>query len=1436
MRWWRPLAWTSAAILFLTAVAWAVLLFQILPRIDQWRDALSQQATRALGVPVQIGRVSGRSESGWPVLTLNEVRLLDASGQVALRLPAVTARLSPSSLWPTALWRREWRLDRLVITGPELDIRRDVQGAIYVAGLRMDAPKQTGAGESAADWLLSQPLIRIDGGQVRWRDEKIGAPTIALRQVDVSLRSRPGLGRHWHELSVAATPPAEFGQRLSLEVAMTQPLWQVGRVLIPEGASVPWWRQMVGSAPRPSQWETWSGIVRANLPWVDVQRLRQHVALPFDVAGGRGRLRAELSVYKGRPQGLALDADVQDVSVRLARELAPLAFKKVSGWVSVSHESEVTGLSYQNLSFETAEGLFWPRSSASLEWRHAPWSGTNLDESVWKLTRGGVFQAERLDLALLARLADRLPLSRRVRAALEDLAPQGVGSGLEWRWEGPLDSPQTYRTKGRFAGLAWSSSKEAGWPGLAHANVSFDADEGGGRAELAVEQGWIEFPDVFEEPRIPLTAMQSVLNWQIKRSSRPGVAPDVDLYVKRTEFANPDAQGELEGHWQTGARPDQPLVPRWPGILTLNGRLAKGQASRVWRYLPMALPSSARYYVRDALKQGQGEKVTFSVEGDLNAFPFKNDVGGRFRVKVPVRQVTLDYAPTEHGAGQPYWPAFSSLDGDLIFEGQRMRIEGAQGRLGALGTGGYTLRNVTGQIDDLGQDNPHLTIKGQGEGPLDDVLKYLSTSPVGAWTGNMLSVAHGSGNGSLQLALDIPLDQVERTTLKGRVILKEGDQAALRLTPSLPLFESVVGDIAFTETALTVKARTRVWGQPVVVDGQRDASGAPRFVAQGVMTAEGLRQAQEWPLLAQLGTRLSGQSPFTVTVAIPKGSPGNPAAGLPVVEVTSTLQGMAAALPAPLNKAADSVWPLKVSYRNEDAQGHTDALMVDLANPQTPGLPDGAPWLKVDLRRDVTGAETRVLRGAISLIQMGPGVVAAMPTLPAKGVSLQVAMPTLDLDAWQGLRKVFHAQDAETPSSEASNSYVPDTMAIQAGTVQYQQRTLKDVSATVAHPGEGVWRAQLESQQVAGQIEWVPDVSPTVQTASHGAGRIVARLTRLTIPAAEAQSIEDQAAEQILSADSTGASVPALDIVIDQFNWRGLSLGRLEVEASNRLLPLTAEAAIPEWRLTKFRLGAPEAQLTATGAWSAQAPSTVLRRLGLTPRLRPRSSFDFTLDLQNLGDTLTRLGLPKTIRGGKGKVTGQVSWQGSPLEPDAATMSGDLSVVINEGQFLKVDPGIAKLLGVLSLQSLPRRLTLDFRDVFMQGFAFDAIDGQIKINQGIAETRNLRMRGVQAVVLMEGQADLIKETQNLHVYVVPDVNAVGASLAYAAINPVVGLGTFLAQVLLRKQVSEASTQEFMVTGSWVDPQVDKVAARTPIPAAASAPAQASAASRLTEGH
>src|SRR5204862_7826185 len=182
----------------------------------------------------------------------------------------------------------------------------------------------------------------------------------------------------------------------------------------------------------------------------------------------------------------------------------------------------------------------------------------------------------------------------------------------------------------------------------------------------------------------------------------------------------------------------------------------------------------------------------------------------------------------------------------------------------------------------------------------------------------------------------------------------------------------------------------------------------------------------------------------------------------------------------------------------------------------------------------------------------------------------------------------------------------------------------------------------------------------------------------------------------------------------------------------------------------------------------------------------------------------------KAIRGGRGQLSGQISWMGSPFAIDYASLAGQVNVAIDAGQFLKVEPGAARLLGVLSLQSLPRRLALDFRDVFQEGFAFDNITGDVTIAQGVARTNNLRMRGVQAAVLMEGSADIEHETQDLRVIVVPEINAATASLAYAVINPAIGLGTFLAQVLLRKPLVAAGTREFRVTGPWGDPKIDKV--------------------------
>lgn len=1416
----RWLGWGMLGVALIAAAVWAFVLIQILPRVDEWRDALTQQATQALGAPVRVGRVVGRADGIWPVLSLREVSILDRQGRTALRLPEVEARLSLASLAPTALLDGELRLDRLVLVAPELDIRRDRDGVLHVAGLNLPAGASTrGEGSAAGDWVLSQSRIQIRQGTVRWSDEYLGAPTLALQQVDLTLRNRPSWRGRVHELSLSATPPAEFGRRFRIDAHMSQPVWLVGQGDAARssqgGATLQagWAPRFEVETTRPADWRTWSGELKVRFEHVDVRRLRQHVRLPVELASGQGAVSASLDLVRGRLSRVGLLTDVRDVRVRLAPELPPMAFKHLSGEVTVGNDDLTASLAYRDLAFTLADGLSWPASSGRLAWHHAPWPN-GWPSSGWGDNQGGEAKADRLDLAQLALLADRLPLPERVRDALSDLAPRGVIEGLSWRWEGAAADPKRYQLKARVRGLGLSESREPGQgrPGLAGADVAVQATEAGGSADLAVREGWLGFPGVFEEPRIALDTLSANVRWTVKPPASEGASSRWQVEVRQARFANAEAAGQLEGTWRTG----ETAQDRLPGHLDLHGSLSRAQATAVWRYLPLTVGESARKYVHHAIRGGVGKDVSFEVTGQLDGFPFPNDQGGRFRVKVPIHEASLDYAPAAITGDAPgvRWTPFTDMAGELAFEGQRMVIRQARGRLGDIGQGAFVLSNVEGRIDDLGAADPVLTIGGQGEGPLNDALTFLAASPLSTHLGAVLTRAQGQGQSALRIDLSIPLNRSIDTQLKGEVTLKEKDRAGIRLGALAPVLTQVRGRIAFTESQLQVQARAKVWGQEMVVDGQRTGDGALRFSAQGQVSADALRQAEEYPFLMRLAPSLSGDTPVSVLVSMAARNGPNAPPALPEVVVSSNLRGIASSLPAPLNKAANQPWPLKVAYRIEDEAGNHDAIQVDLGNPAQAQMTSASmPWLRVDLRRDVRGEWARVQRGLmqLSLPAQGPGA-SPMP-LPAKGVAAQVNTPSLDLKAWQDVLDAMTApasggsqpRPSTAESQAADESLIPETIQVQTAALSWQQRTLRNVSATVQHPAPNVWKVQLDSSQAAGQIDWLPERIPAAANGSHG--RVVARLSRLLVPETEAQALADQAADRLLASEQT-TSLPALDIVIDQFQWRGLDIGRFEVEAVNRLIPVAGGPGLPEWRVTRMKLSNPEAELDAVGNWTALGAQNNTRRAG-EGRTRPRSAFSFTLDLRNSGALMNRLKLPPAIKGGKGKLTGQVSWLGSPLDLDVPSLSGDLKVLLSEGQFLKADAGMARLLGVLSLQALPRRFLLDFRDIFQQGFAFDSVDGDIKVSQGQATTRNLRMRGVQAVVLIEGQADLLRETQDLTVYVVPEINAGTASLAYAAINPVVGLGTFVAQMLLRKQVSEAATTVFRIGGTWADPVVEK---------------------------
>jgi uncharacterized protein YhdP len=155
-------------------------------------------------------------------------------------------------------------------------------------------------------------------------------------------------------------------------------------------------------------------------------------------------------------------------------------------------------------------------------------------------------------------------------------------------------------------------------------------------------------------------------------------------------------------------------------------------------------------------------------------------------------------------------------------------------------------------------------------------------------------------------------------------------------------------------------------------------------------------------------------------------------------------------------------------------------------------------------------------------------------------------------------------------------------------------------------------------------------------------------------------------------------------------------------------------------------------------------------------------------------------------------------------------LNGNLSVDLRHGQILKVDPGVAKLLGVLSLQSLARFATLNFRDVIGEGLPFESVTGTGQISDGIGRTDNFKMVTAPARAEMSGSVDLAQETQDLHVHVVPTVSAGAGVVAATVINPLFGLAALVADFALSKSISKAFALDYAITGSWSKPHVERV--------------------------
>jgi uncharacterized protein YhdP len=478
---------------------------------------------------------------------------------------------------------------------------------------------------------------------------------------------------------------------------------------------------------------------------------------------------------------------------------------------------------------------------------------------------------------------------------------------------------------------------------------------------------------------------------------------------------------------------------------------------------------------------------------------------------------------------------------------------------------------------------------------------------------------------------------------------------------------------------------------------------------------------------------LKGSAPYTATVLSRGKRPTR-------IVVESTLAGVSSDLPPPLDKAAGSALPLRVSLVFGEGAERTFVTLGHV--------------LRAELRR---GGDGRQFERAAVALNPPQGGRLRMPE--ERGTVLAYGkLETLDLDRW-----------LRFGGNGGGESGLKLTTDLAIGKLDAFGRRLENIGVK-ATAEKGGWSAALESKDIVG----------TVSYRDAEGGKLVARMSRFVDPpespsAGPARDLSD---------------LPALDLVADSFNFRGKEFGSMQV---------VAHLEGRDWLLERLAMRNLDGSLIGTGRWRiGEGAST---------------SLVVDVDATDVGRLLERFGYPGMVRGGSAQGQMSVRWNGNPAPVDYASLSGSLSLHAKDGQFLEIDPGIGKLLSLLSLQMLPQRITLDFSDVFSKGFKWNRIDATAQIANGVMETRDFRMQGSAADVAMTGKVDLARETQDVHLRVTPALGASAATVV-GVFNPIAGIATYIGQKALKDPLGQIFSYEYAITGSWANPNVLKLRPRS----------------------
>jgi len=662
---------------------------------------------------------------------------------------------------------------------------------------------------------------------------------------------------------------------------------------------------------------------------------------------------------------------------------------------------------------------------------------------------------------------------------------------------------------------------------------------------------------------------------------------------------------------------------------------------------------------------------------------------------------------------------------------------------------GVIAKQMSLRIDDIGKNKENLVIAGRIRGAVQKMMDYVMASPLKKKLANlkMLSI---KGSALLNLSLQVPLyPENDDVLVNGDLTFKNNTILVKHQLGALPI-EDFTGTLAFNEQGINQSSLAAIaFGYPlnIKIHSVKLPTPATTVSVDTECTVDSLKSHFNLPVLSAMSGSFLVNGLLKLT-----DDPDEP----DTIKFNSSLQGLTINLPTPIGKTHDSKAPLEVN--------------LDL-NPQQS--------IRLRANYDARLSTDILFKPSKEAYELDSGQLrfgsASALNQKKPGLAVVGVLKGFDLQEWKDVLMRFSTEQA---NSSLLNKLRIINVKLDKLTFFKQQFDSMSVKARLLRNKD--WSFSLRQKKISADLNY--HVSTNLLSGHFH----YLHLSKINTSGEDSS----QGASTLLHPEK----IPNLNLRIDDLSTGAIKIGDVTLKSQSspgRLL------------LEYCRIDSPVYQFNVQGEWTQK-------------KAKDQTKMQVKLNITDLAKSLARWNIAPDVDAKKGYMEFNGGWNSALYDFSLASLSGTMYLELKNGRIThlsheteeKLDLG--KLLSILSLQTIPRRLKLDFSDLSQEGYSFDVFKGNFEVKKGTMSTQDSYLDGPVAYASMKGSLDLVKHLYDLNLKISPHITASLPLVATIAGGPVVGVAAWMANKIINQGMQKISAYSYKISGPWNEPVVQQL--------------------------